>query len=150
VRLLLPKALLLLSALAGASPAAARLNFLGTWHIIGSQTAPWVRPSDTFGRADIDHLDGKRVIFSSRAITAPVPLACKGPNYEVKDVPPDYLFQGTLTAPAAQAKALGYVRPTVTTLETGCEGAIDFHFIDDNTALFALNNRLYRMERVRK
>ncbi|MGE5723286.1 MAG: hypothetical protein ACM3YM_12585, partial [Sphingomonadales bacterium] len=64
---------------------------------------------------------------------------------------PDMLFQGTLTDPERQARALGYASGrTIRTLETGCEGAIDFHFIDARTALFALNNRIYRLERVRR
>ena len=139
-------AAMLAAVLLGAASPAPRLNYLGAWRITGSQPAPWVKPGHSFGRRDIDHLDGRQLTFSSRAIAAPAPLACNGPHYEVKQVGPDYLFQGNLTRPAAQARALGYA-PTITTLETGCE--IDFHFIDADAALFALNNRLYRIERVK-
>jgi hypothetical protein len=136
--------LLFAAALAAGSPAPV---YLGTWRIAGSQSAPWVEPGETFGRSDIDKLDGRMVTFTKRSIAAPAPLACTGPRYALKEVPPEGLFQGNLSDPASQAKALGY-GPTVRTLETGCEGLIEFHFIDRDHALFALNNRLYRLERV--
>jgi hypothetical protein len=142
-------AIMSLAALGEASQAAPGASYLGTWRITGSQLAPWYKLGDALSPSDVRHLTDARVTFAARAITAPVPLACKGPHYEVKEVGPDYLFQGSLTDPAAQAKALGY-RPKITTLETGCEGLIDFHFIDADTALFGLNNRLYRMERVKR
>jgi hypothetical protein len=141
--------LLCMPAVGAASPAGSKLHFLGAWRVTGSQLAPWYKRGDALSASDVRHLTGARVVFSAHAITAPVPLACKGPHYEVKEVPPDFLFQGTLTDPAAQAKALGY-KPTIVTLETGCEGLIDYHFLDPDTALFALNNRLYRIERVKR
>jgi hypothetical protein len=149
MRLLLLAVLLCVPALAAASPPGPKLDFLGNWRIAGSQLAPWYKRGDALSPSDVRHLTGARVTFSARAIAAPVPLACKGLHYELKEVDPDYLFQGSLTDPAAQAKALGY-KPKITTLETGCEGLIDYHFINPDTALFGLNNRLYRMERVKR
>ena len=52
-----------------------------------------------------------------------------------------------MTDPDKQAVALGYRIPQIMTLQTGCPDIIDFHFVDANTAMFALDNRLYRMER---
>ena len=88
-----------------------------------------------------------RVVFAANRIDAPPPLTCAGPRYEIKTYPPDGLFQGNLTDPDKQAVALGYRIPQIMTLETGCPDIIDFHFVDANTAMFALDNRLYRMER---
>ncbi|MDB5723917.1 MAG: hypothetical protein JWQ16_671, partial [Novosphingobium sp.] len=61
--------------------------------------------------------------------------------------PPANLFQGGLTAPAAQAAELGFRPAAIPTLETGCEGLIDFHFTEAGTALFALNNNIYTLRR---
>jgi hypothetical protein len=58
---------------------------------------------------------------------------------------PDMLFEGGLTEPGKQAASLGFHGGTVPTLISGCE--IEFHCVDANTALFALNNSIYRMER---
>ena len=63
------------------------------------------------------------------------------------DVGAEYLFQGGLTAPAAQAAALGFRGPRIATLETGCAGAIDFHFVNAKTALFALDNMVYTLRK---
>jgi hypothetical protein len=57
------------------------------------------------------------------------------------------LFQGSLTNADKQAKALGFAGKTVTTVETGCEGAFDVHFVDADHAMFGLNNRIYRRQR---
>ena len=124
-----------------------RSAFLGAWLISGSQPAPWAAPGQQPPQSDIDRLVGKRVVFASDRIDAPPPLACVGPRYEIKTSPPDGLFQGNLTDPAKQAVALGYRIPQIMTLETGCPDIIDFHFVDSDTAMFALDNRLYRIER---
>ena len=133
--------------LVGASATAAEPPaFLGAWLIASSQTAPWVMFGQPLGQSDIYGLVGKRVVFAANRIDAPSPLACAGPRYEIKTYPPDGLFQGNLTDAAKQAVALGY-SSQIMTLETNCPDIIDFHFIDANTAMFALDNRLYRIER---
>ena len=134
--------------IAGMSASAAEPSaFLGAWLISSSQPAPWVAPDQPLGQSDISGLVGKRVVFAAKRIHAPPPLTCAGPRYEIETTPPDGLFQGNLTDPDKQAVALGYRIPQIMTLETGCPDIIDFHFIDANTAMFALDNRLYRMER---
>jgi hypothetical protein len=132
--------------MAGTSASAAEPSaFLGAWLISTSQPAPWVMPGQQLGQSDIYGLVGKRVVFAPNRIDAPAPLACAGPHYETKTVPPDGLFQGNLPDAAKQAGALGYPSQ-IMTLETGCAD-IEYHFVDANTAMFALDNRLYRMER---
>ena len=130
-----------------ASPvAAADQSYLGVWTITTSQPAPWAAADLKPVASDLKALMHKQLVFSADRIKAPRPLNCKKPNYELKSYSADMIFQGGLTDPAKQAAALGYKDGTITTLETGCEGAIDFHFLDQNTAMFALNNRLYKLE----
>jgi hypothetical protein len=131
--------------LPGAGPAhATHQDFLGKWTVTTSQPAPWAQLNDKPVESDIKALLGKAVTFSSDRIDAPRPLTCRKPHYEVKPYQPDMLFQGGLTEPAKQAAALGYSEK-IATLETGCE--IEFHFVNPDTAMFALNNRLYKIER---
>ena len=59
------------------------------------------------------------------------------------------LFQGNLNDAESQATTLGFTARPIKTIETGCAGAIDFHMLDENTMLFALNNRIYTLDRVR-
>lgn len=134
-------------AMLGASVAhAANSDFMGKWTVTTSQPAPWAQPNDKPVESDLKALIGKDVTFSTNRIDAPRPLTCRKPHYEMKQYDPDMLFQGGLTDPAKQAAALGYGKK-IDTLETGCEGALDFHFINSDSAMFALNNRLYKIER---
>ena len=80
-------------------------------------------------------------------IDGPKPLLCRKLKYKVTDYSPDMLFQGGLTAPDKQAAALGFKGSSIKTLETGCEGEIDFHMVDEMTVLFGLNDRVYTMTR---
>ncbi len=135
---------------AAVSAAAPDASFFGSWTVTGSAKAPGMAPDAMQDPADIERLVGARLRFSAAAIAGPRPLACRGPRYELKQYTPDMLFQGTLTDAAPQARALGFAEPTVRTLETGCEGTLDFHFIDTGTALFMLNNRIYTIKRDRR
>jgi hypothetical protein len=94
-----------------------------------------------------DHLVGKNVIYTPTRIAGPRPLAWSGPRYRWVAYLPENVFQGGLTAPAAQAAALGFRPAAIPTLETGCEGLIDFHFTEAGTALFALNNNIYTLRK---
>ena len=120
--------------------------FLGKWTITTSQPAPWSGPGDKPVESDLKALIGHDVTFLKDRIDAPSPLRCRKPHYEITAYTPDMLFQGSLTDPDKQANALGYGK-SIITLETGCEGAFDFHFMNDDSAMFGLNNRLYRLER---
>ena len=99
-------------------------------------------------------LVGRRVTFEAKRIRGPDPLACSGPRYELTDVPAEGLFQGGLAEygdPAIGADALatrvGFAKRPIATLATGCEGAIDFHFTNPDTARFALDNMIYTLRR---
>jgi hypothetical protein len=49
--------------------------------------------------------------------------------------------------PAKIAAGLGFHGPTSKTVETGCAVELDFHFIDDNTPTFGLNDYVYYLKR---
>lgn len=131
-----------------ASPSqAADESFLGAWTVSKSQAAPWTDAAEKPVASDLKALMGMTVTFRPDRIVAPKPLGCRGPHYETKPYAPDMLFQGALTDPARQAPTLGFAGGSIPTLETGCEGAIDFHFVDQGKAMFALNNRIYVLTR---
>ena len=119
-----------------------------TFVVTGSQKAPWAQ--DAFGDENSESraLRGKKIVFGQKAISGPQPMACKKPNYERVAVEPDGLFQGGLKAPARDAAALGFAPGKVPSLLTGCE--VDYHFLDADHALFALDNRIYKLERVKR
>src|SRR5688500_9996184 len=101
--------------------ATARPSYLGSWRIVSSQLAPWAAPGEEPDPTDMATLSGKPIVFARQAISGPSPLGCQGPTYAVKRRPPEGQFQGNLTDPARQARALGYRSATIKTLETGCE-----------------------------
>jgi hypothetical protein len=137
-----------LAAMAVATPARADdPAFLGTWVITQARTAPWAKADSAFSPDEQRRLVGAQVTYRDKRIVAPAPLGCADPHYRISQVPPDYLFQGTLTDPVGQARALGFPSPRSYVLETGCEGLIDFHFVNPTTAMFALNNMLYTLKK---
>ena len=127
---------------------ASEASYMATWTITSSTVAPWKSQHEEAVQSGIKALLGKTVTFQPKRIVAPRPLACAQPNYEMKLYAADMLFQGGLTDPAKQAAALGFQGAAIQTLETGCEGAIDFHFVSPLKAEFALNNRIYILERL--
>ena len=119
--------------------------FAGTWTIRAWRAAPWL-DSVAARRVQPDAgLLGHQVTFTAGRVAGPTVLACRHPAYEVKDVPFDGLFEGGLTKPDAQARALGYTSPRVRTLMPGCD--FEFHLRATDTALFALDNVLFTMVR---
>jgi hypothetical protein len=129
--------------------------YLGTWKIESASVAPWwtdakQKPDATESKA----LTGKTVVISVNTISGPPQLICKKPHYTQKSYPANMLFQGMFgemhdrdktVDPAKVAAGVGFRGTNWKTLETGCE--IDFHFIDDRTAAFALNNYIYRLQK---
>jgi hypothetical protein len=132
---------------ASTSAHAAGFDFLGTWTVATSEPAPWADAKEQPVASDLKALIGHSVSFQADRIDAPAPLKCRKPKYEIKPYTPDMLFQGSLTDPKKQALALGFAGDTIPTVETGCEGAIDFHFLNADNAIFGLNNRIYKIQR---
>jgi len=129
-------------------------SFTGSWKIGKSEPAPWVKTADMLDAKEIKRLVGAPVEFKVGAISGPAPLACKGPHYEIKQYQADEVFQGALaeygdpsTTPDKMADKIGFGKRPIASLVTGCASGIEFHAIDADHAVFALNNSIYRMAR---
>lgn len=129
--------------------ALAAMEYQGVWKIESAKTAPWWNgPS-----LPASSLIGKRITFGTKSIAGPHPLGCPAARYAFVDSPAEGLFQGAFDemkrrnpkgpTPAELAATAG-LRGTSAkwrTLQTGCD--IDFHFISERTAAFALDNYIY-------
>jgi hypothetical protein len=137
--------------LVGPSPAAAQDVFTGTWRVVEARPAPWVeqgsgQPSDNAA------MKQGTITLAPERVDGPPPLGCTSPTYELNEVGPDYLFQGGLTDPGPQAAALGFTGTRIKLLSMSCvrddaDIGMDFALADDDTAMFALDNVIYRMVR---
>lgn len=137
-----------LAVIASCSGAGAQEGFGGPWLIVKAEPAPWAEKGAA-SDAEAKSLLQKPVNILADRIDAPKPLLCRKLKYKITSFTPDMLFQGSLTAPAKQAAALGFKGSAIKTLETGCESEIDFHMVDEMTLLFALNDRIYTLTRRR-
>jgi hypothetical protein len=144
-------ALLVTTLVFGADP-----FYLGTWKITGAVVAPWADAQHKDDAAEMKTLVGKTVVFKASEIAGPRQVACKTPNYHVKDYPADMLFQGAFgemqsrdksVDPVKLAAKLGFKGTTWKTLETGCATELDSHYIDPTTTTFGLNNYVYTLKK---
>jgi hypothetical protein len=154
--LLLPLTLALsaASSLVVPAPAIASVDFfLGNWTIEKAVVAPWADPASKPDDAEMKSLVGKTVTFKNKEIAGPRIVACKDPSYEIHDGGADMLFQGALTQkqdgssqdPNKPAADLGFKGSSWKTLQTGCENELDYHFVDDKTVEFGLNDYVYTL-----
>lgn len=135
--------------------AAAEVSYLGNWTIDKAVVAPWADPAAKPSETEMKSLMGKTVTFKKDRIVGPGILACSGPTYELSVGGPEMLFQGALTQkqdgseqdPAKPAEALGFHGANIKTLQTGCENELDYHFVDDDTVEFGLNDYVYTLKR---
>jgi hypothetical protein len=130
--------------------------YIGKWKVDSAVTAPWSKPEWPPNLPEKKMLVGTTVIFSAREIQGTRQFACKAPHYRVTDYPADMLFQGMFgemrdkdhsVDPDKVAATLGFRGKSWKTLETGCGNELDFHFVDDNTAEFGLNNLIYTLKK---
>jgi hypothetical protein len=151
------KVVLIIMALMAGVASAADPFYVGTWKIVSAAVAPWQTAPYPNDLAEMKSLVGKTVVIQLKAIIGPHAVACKGPNYRVKDYPADMLFQGAFDEmhrrdksadPAKIAAQLGFRGSSWKTLETGCGNELDFHFLDPLTADFGLNNYVYTMKKL--
>jgi hypothetical protein len=135
---------------------AADTFYLGAWKIDSAVVAPWWTDRAKPDAAEMTGLVGKTIVVTPAGISGPRQVACKGPNYKVKEYPADMLFQGMLgemherdksVDPVKVAATLGFHGSSWKTVETGCGNEIDFHFIDRTTATFGLNNYVYTLKK---
>ncbi len=131
--------------------------YLGAWKITSATVAPWqAGPPYQSDLTEMKSLINRIVLIQRQAIVGPRPVACKGPNYQVKNYPAEMLFQGAFgemhrrarsADPAQVAARLGFCGVSWKTLETGCGNELDYHFLDPATAAFGLNNYVYMMRK---
>lgn len=135
---------------------AADAFYLGAWKIVSAATAPWADPKWKPDPSEMRSLLGQTISIRAKAIVGPKILACRGPNYRVRDYSADWLFQGAFgemhardksADPAKLAAAFGFHGSSWKTLETGCANELDFHFIDMSTAAFGLNDYIYTLKK---
>lgn len=127
-------------------------TFLGTWRIAaGLASSPG--DSDSPAPPDPDLL-GKDVVFAEQAIEAPHPLGCGNAVYEVRDLPAEALFQGTLGSSASpRAVALDLSPDAAPTLMVQCDtGVFDYHLTQGSgdaapKLLIMLDHVIYTLER---
>ncbi len=129
-------------------------HFSGAWKIEKSEPAPWVDKPGLIEKNEVKNLVGARVEIAKDHIDGPEPLACKMPHYEISRNRAEGLFEGGLGEIADSkitaddiATKLGFKQRPIPSLVTGCPIEIEYHAIDDDHLIFALNNSLYRMTR---
>jgi hypothetical protein len=131
--------------------------YLGTWKIASAVVAPWADPKNLRGdTAEMKGLVGKTILIAMNEISGPRGFACRAPRYELVDYTADMLFQGEFgemrlrdkaVDPAKLAAKLGFRGAKWKTLETGCGNEIDYHFVDETTAEFGLNDYVYTLKK---
>jgi hypothetical protein len=130
--------------------------YLGTWKIDSAVVGPWWNSAGTPDPSQSKTLVGRTMTISPAAILGPGILGCKGPRYKVVTIPPEGLFQGVFEEMlradksvdvAKLAATLGFTGKTSKSLQTGCANELDFHFVDANTAEFALNEFVYTLKK---
>jgi hypothetical protein len=130
--------------------------YLGTWKIDSAVVGPWWNSPGKPDPSESKTLVGKTLTITPTAILGPGILGCKGPKYKVVTIPPEGLFQGAFEEMkradksvdvAKLAATLGFTGKTSKSLQTGCANELDFHFVDANTAEFALNEFVYTLKK---
>lgn len=130
----------------------AETPFVGSWDVTHVDKAPWVE-GDYQPMVHEDIAKG-RITFMNQSVQAPGFLNCDKAKFEVTEVPPEFLFQGNLTDPANQAKELGYKGGKIHNLAMSCpqdnaDVGMDFSLIEEDHIVFALDNMIYHLERVK-
>lgn len=130
--------------------------YLGSWKVTSAIVAPWAEPNQTRSTPETKSLVGQVIVVRAKEISGPRALACKDPNYRVKDTPARGLFQGAFeemerrdkSADAAKLAAkVGFKGSSWKTLETGCANELELHFVDTATAEFGLNDFVYTLKK---
>ncbi len=129
-------------------PATVTSSVVGEWRLIRAVVAPWDTTKDS-GIGDSERWIGERVRFDAHSVSGPGGLTCGNAVYTATRSAPDALFQGSLPAPAGRvAEALGIVAFPVPGTSLSCDsGLFEFHRVDPNTMLFALNDIVWTLDR---
>ena len=137
-----------------AGPASAQEIFAGSWDVFNVHAAPWLDANVDSKPYLNEEIARGRITFMADSVQGPGFLNCDKAHFEVMKVPPEYLFQGGLTDAARQAKDLGFAEGEIVQLSMSCisddaDISMAFELIDQDTAVFALDNMIYRMKRVK-
>lgn len=142
--------------LACAATAHAQEAFTGAWQVVKAERAPWVAPNSKPQPAAEATFAHAKFEFRADHAAGPAWTACRKPKYDLTPQPFDSLFEGGLYDPehglknaAAAARRLGFINEPVPSMNNGCS-ELQFHLLDADTALFALNNMIYTMKRASK
>ncbi len=131
---------------------------LGTWRIQSAKVAPWWQHSASPDAGEARAWIGQTIVFAPGAIKGPGLIACRKPVYALRNVPAEGLFEGMFSEMAARSQALSAARAAASagfagrewpTLTTGCANELNFHFSTQRAGAFALDNYIYRLEKVR-
>jgi hypothetical protein len=137
-----------------AGPASAQDAFAGSWDVVDVQPAPWVDAASGNQPMLNEEVARGRITFMADSVQGPGFLNCDKAHFEIAKVPPEYLFQGGLTEPVRQAKELGFQGGEILQLSMSCMSGdadigMDFDLVDADSAVFALDNMIYKMQRVK-
>jgi hypothetical protein len=131
-----------------AKPAQTATNRLvGTWRVTRGMVAPWV--TDKNYHPDTSSWIGKTIRFDAARVTGPEALNCGNARYEATSVPAEGMFQGTLTKSAsAEAMRVGVSKFPIAGTSLTCDtGIFEFHFPDSTSALLAMSNAIWTLDR---
>ncbi|MBC8088711.1 MAG: DUF3828 domain-containing protein [Phycisphaerae bacterium] len=109
--------------------------------------APWV--TDSTHHPDTSTWIGKTIRFDAGRVTGPEALSCGAARYEPTSVPAEGMFQGTVTATAtADAMRVGVSKFPIAGTSLTCDtGIFEFHFPDSTSALLAMSNAIWTLDR---
>lgn len=131
-------------------------DYLGTWVVAKASTAPWLEKQGDLQPHIPKDMEKATLVFTEDRLTAPLDwMGCKNPSYKQAEYPFEGLFEGGLydrdrglTDAAGLAKMLGFSKTPVPSLTTSCSELI-YHFADSDTMLFALDNVIYTLKRMK-
>lgn len=122
-------------------------RLIGTWRVTRGVVAPWV--TDRKSRPDTTSWLGKTLRFEANKSTGPDVMSCGNARYESTSVPAEGMFQGTLTKNAkAEAMEVGVSKFPIPGTSYTCDtGIFEFHYPDSTSALLAMSNAIWTLDR---
>jgi hypothetical protein len=123
-------------------------SIMGEWRFVRAQVAPWVVEKKS-GNPNAKGWIGRRIRFEPTRVVGPGALGCAHAVYRPSRFDADALFQGALPAPAAgSAEQLGIVGAPLAGTTLDCDsGLFEYHRVDANTAVVALDNVIWTLDR---
>ena len=146
----------MLFAIVVAAPLAAwaQDTFTGTWKIEKNEPAPWAKSADMLDAKEAKRLTGAAVEFKANSDQRSHAARVQGSALRDQAIPGRRSFPGcarrvwgSVDDSDKMADRIGFAKRPIASLVTGCASEIEFHAIDADHAVFALNNSIYRMAR---